>query len=98
MCFLSYRVWERAVWLTIEMALGSLDRMTAPFVGYQVPDAAATGAGEQSQLSAIALAPQKLQHLLWLFTRQPFLFRHDLLPSVVYQTDGVARLLAGSRR
>src|SRR5262249_37138425 len=62
--------------LPVRETLRAPQRLLASLVVEEVPDPTAAGAGEQPQLPVADLAPQELQHRLWVCGLQPLLLRH----------------------
>jgi hypothetical protein len=87
----------KSLWrcLGIRESLRHLDRSSAAFIGHQVPDAPATGAGEKSKLAfaGIAVVPKELKHHLGVGDIHPVLLGHGLRLAICRR--GTTRPVAG---
>src|SRR5262245_30362656 len=79
-CLMGFTKFEQTS-RTISEALADLDRL--PRSAFMtVPDEAATGTAEQSQLAGAGLTRQELQHRSWVSAGQPLSLGHEPFPRV----------------
>ncbi len=62
--------------LAIEPLLRHVDDGLAAFIGNQVPNASTERDGQAHELTIFNTCIKELQHFVWTFTGEPFLFCH----------------------
>jgi hypothetical protein len=63
----------------ISVSFRYFNRLLALFTDEPVRDVLAAGTGKKPPLSTTGLAPQEIQHLLWVGASQPLFLRHALV-------------------